>query len=51
MKKPRHGEAGIAMVFALFMVMVLSVLGSSLMFVSQTETWSSHNYRLTSQAR
>lgn len=46
-----QSERGLAMVFALFMVMVLSVLGSSLMFVSQTETWSSHNYRLTSQAR
>jgi Tfp pilus assembly protein PilX len=44
-------ERGIAMVLALFMVLVLSVLGSSLMFVSQTETWSSLNYRLTSQAR
>ncbi len=47
----RENEDGVAMVFALFMVMILSVLGSSLMFVSQTETWSSHNYRLTSQAR
>jgi hypothetical protein len=40
-----------ALVLALLMVMVLSVLGSSLMFVSQTETWSSLNYRLTSQSR
>lgn len=49
--EPRSGERGIAMVLALFMVSILSVLGTSLMFVSQTETWSSYNYRLTSQAR
>jgi hypothetical protein len=47
----RSSERGIAMVLALFMVSILSVLGTSLMFVSQTETWSSYNYRLTSQAR
>jgi len=44
-------DAGIAMILAIFMVLILSVLGSSLMFVSQTETFSSLNYRLTSQAR
>ena len=47
----RDGEQGIALVLALFMVLVMSVLGSSLVFVSQTETLSSHNYRLMSQAR
>jgi len=46
-----NSEKGIAMILALFMVMVLSVLSSSLMFVSQTETWSSQNYRMASQAR
>jgi Tfp pilus assembly protein PilX len=45
------GERGIAMVIALFMVLVMTVLGTSLMFVSQAETLSSHNYRLSSQAR
>ena len=44
-------ERGIAMIVALFMVLVLSTLGSSLMFVSQTETWSTANYRLAAQAR
>ena len=39
------------MVLALFMVMAMSVLGTSLMFVSKTETLSSHNYRLMSQTR
>lgn len=44
-------ERGVAMIVALFMVLAMSVIGSSLMFVSQTETVSSHNYRLMSQAR
>jgi hypothetical protein len=39
------------MVVALFMVLILSVLASSLMFVSRTETMSSLNYKTMSQAR
>lgn len=46
-----NSEKGIAMILALFMVMVLSVLSTSLMFVSQTETWASQNYRMASQTR
>lgn len=45
------GEQGIAIVLALFMMLAMTVMGTSLMFVSQTETLSSHNYRLMSQAR
>jgi len=44
-------EQGIAIILALFMMLAMSVLGTSLMFVSKTETLSSHNYRLMSQAR
>src|SRR5262249_62153497 len=44
-------ERGIAMILALFLVLAASVLGSSLIFVTQTETLSSMNYRLMSQAR
>ena len=47
----RSGERGIAMIVVLFMVLILSVLGSSLMFVSRTETMSSLNYKTMSQAR
>lgn len=47
----RSGERGIAMIVVLFMVLILSVLGSSLMFVSRTETLSSLNYKTMSQAR
>src|SRR5713226_4611016 len=44
-------ERGIALVLALFLMSALSVLGASLMFLSQTETYASMNYRTMSQAR
>jgi PilX N-terminal len=44
-------EKGVALVFTLILILVMSVIATSLMFVSQTETWSTFNYRLTSQAR
>jgi Tfp pilus assembly protein PilX len=44
-------EQGVALIMALFMVLTMSVLASSLMFMSQSETWSSANYKLASQAR
>jgi len=44
-------ERGIALVLSLFLMMAMSVVGASLMFLSQTETYSSMNYRLMSQAR
>jgi Tfp pilus assembly protein PilX len=47
----RARERGIAIVLAMFMMLAMSILGTSLMFISQTETLSSHNYRLMSQAR
>jgi len=47
----RDDEQGIALVLSLFLVMTMSVLAASLMFLSQTETYSSLNYRLMSQAR
>ena len=47
----RSDERGIALIITLFMVLILSVLGSSLVFVSRTETLSSLNYKTMSQAR
>jgi hypothetical protein len=44
-------EHGIALVLSLFLMMAMSIVGASLMFLSQTETYSSMNYRLMSQAR
>ena len=47
----KNDERGIALVLALFLMSALSVLGASLMFLSQTETYASMNYRMMSQAR
>jgi Tfp pilus assembly protein PilX len=51
MAKKQCNQQGSALVFALLLVLVLSVMGSSLMFLSQSETWSSMNYRMMSQSR
>ena len=47
----RSNEKGIALVFTLFLMAALSALAVSLMFLSQTETSSTRNYRTMSQAR
>ncbi|MBI3670831.1 MAG: hypothetical protein HY237_13760, partial [Acidobacteria bacterium] len=47
----RTSERGVALVLAMILLLLLSVMAVSLMFLSQTETWSSLNYRLMSQAR
>lgn len=39
------------MVFALVLVLVLSVIAASLLFMSKSETMSSYNYRIMSDAR
>jgi len=51
MAKKRNRQKGIALVFTLLLILVLSVMAGSLMFLSQSETWSSSNYRLMSQSR
>jgi Tfp pilus assembly protein PilX len=47
----RNHQCGAALILALMLVFILSLLGISVMFVAQTETWSSMNYRLMTQAR
>jgi Tfp pilus assembly protein PilX len=47
----RCEEKGIALVITMFMMAALSALAVSLMFLAQTETASSKNYRTMSQAR
>jgi len=47
----RHDERGIALVITLFLMASLSALAVSLMFLSQTETAATRNYRTMSQAR
>lgn len=46
-----RNDSGIAMVLALFLMSALSVLAASMMFLSQTETYATMNYRMMSQAR
>lgn len=47
----RRNERGSALVFALILVLVLSVMAASLMFLARSETWSGMNYRMMTQAR
>src|SRR2546423_15588387 len=49
MKRPN--QKGAALIFAMIFVLVLSILGASLMFLPQSETWSSMNYRMMTQSR
>src|SRR5919107_289378 len=44
-------ERGVALVLALLLTSVMSVVAASLMFLSQTETYATQNYRMMSQAR
>jgi Tfp pilus assembly protein PilX len=47
----RLNEKGAAMLFAMIFTLVLTIMGVSLMFLSQSETWASMNYRLMTQSR
>jgi Tfp pilus assembly protein PilX len=49
--KHHNSEQGVALVFTLFLMAALSALAVSLMFLAQTETASTRNYRTMSQAR
>ena len=51
MTMKRSNEKGVALILALILVFVLSVLAVSIMFLSQSETWASMNYRMMTQAR
>ncbi|HKW60962.1 MAG TPA: PilX N-terminal domain-containing pilus assembly protein [Candidatus Acidoferrum sp.] len=47
----RNHQRGSALIFALILLLVLSAMAGSLMFLSRSETWSSMNYRMMTQAR
>src|SRR5246127_4102136 len=47
----RKNEKGVALILALILLLIVSVMAVSLMFISQTETWASMNYKIMSQAR
>jgi Tfp pilus assembly protein PilX len=46
-----QAERGMALVLTLFLTSALTVLAASLMFLSQTETYASMNYRMMTLAR
>src|SRR5262245_52769980 len=46
-----RNEEGIAIITALFLTLILSLIGSSLIVVARSETLSSLNYKTMSQAR
>jgi hypothetical protein len=47
----RLNEKGVALLVTMILVLALSVMAASAMFLAQSETWSSMNYRLMTQAR
>src|SRR6266478_9271689 len=51
MKTKRRNQEGTALIFALIFLLILSVMAASLMFLAQSETWASRNYRLMTQGR
>ena len=51
MKQARNYQRGSALILAMILIAVLSVISVSLMFLSQTESWGTMNYKLMVQAR
>lgn len=49
--RKKTNEKGVALILTLILLIVLSVMAVSLMFMGRAETWSSMNYRLMTQAR
>jgi Tfp pilus assembly protein PilX len=47
----RSNQKGVALIFAMIFVLVLSITAVALMFLSQSETFASLNYRLMTQSR
>jgi Tfp pilus assembly protein PilX len=47
----KSNEKGVALILTLILILVLSVMAVSLMFVARSETWSSMNYRMMTQSR
>ena len=51
LQKLVRSDDGVAMIMSLLLMMVLSAVAVSMIFLANTETYSSMNYRLMSQAR
>ena len=50
-RKRRKSERGVALILALLILLTLSVVTASLIFTTQTEIWTTTNYRVMTQAR
>ncbi|HEX5070638.1 MAG TPA: collagen-binding domain-containing protein [Vicinamibacterales bacterium] len=48
---PHHSERGVALVVVLLLTIALSAIGASLLLLAKTDTYTSMNYRMMSQAR
>ena len=44
-------QRGVALIMTMILLAIISVMAVSMMFLSQSESWSTMNYRLMSQAR
>lgn len=44
-------ERGVALILALLLILVLGILAAAVMFTSQSQVWTSLNYRLEAQSR
>lgn len=47
----RRGETGVALIIALLCVAIISILAAGVVFSTQTEIWTTANYRQVTQAR
>src|SRR5260370_36909295 len=47
----RSSQKGAALIFAMIFTLVLTIVGVSMMFLSQSEPWSTLNYRLMTGSR
>jgi len=47
----KKSDAGVALILAMLVILVLSVLAASIIFVTQSQVWTSFNYRLTTECR
>lgn len=49
--QPRRAQRGLALILVLLVLFVLSSLAAAILFSVQTQSWTSHNYRLATQGR
>ena len=49
--KNKRNEKGSALILTMILLLVMSVMAASMMFLAQSETWATMNYRMMSQTR